>query len=59
MKDATGALKFKINNTGVGFNAEGPIAMPTITGSRASVDVMVNLLTALHNYGLIDNQTDV
>ena len=57
MKDATGAVKFKINNTGVGFNAEAPIAKPAITGSRASADAMVSLLAALVSYGLITDGT--
>ena len=55
--DNSGDKAIHINHLGVGFNNIAPIAKPTITGSKASGDALVNLLTALANYGLIIDDT--
>ena len=55
--DNSGDKAIHINHLGVGFNNIAPIAKPTITGSKASGDALVNLLTALANYGLIIDGT--
>jgi hypothetical protein len=41
----------------VGFNSAGPIAKPTVTGSRTDTAALTSLLTALANYGLITDST--
>lgn len=41
----------------VGFNGAGPIAKPTVTGSRASGAALVSLLAALASLGLITDST--
>ena len=49
----SGNKAIHINNTGIGFNNTAPIARPAINGSATSTARIQDILTALHNYGLI------
>ena len=40
-----------------GFFGAEPTPRPTITGSRSDGTALANLLTALHNMGLIEDNT--
>ena len=51
--DHTGQIKIKANGNGIGFQGAAPFAKPTINGSATSTDRIQDILTALHNYGLI------
>lgn len=51
------AQRFAWNDTGIGFYATAPIALQTVTGSRASGAALVDLLTKLANLGLIIDGT--
>jgi hypothetical protein len=50
-------MKIKANGNGIGFQGAAPFAKPTINGSATSTDRIGDILTALHNYGLINNTT--
>lgn len=51
--DSNGLL---INTSALGFFGNSPITQPTITGNPPADPVLVQLLQALHDYGLIINQ---
>jgi len=53
----SGNKAIHINNLGIGFNDTAPIAKPTINGSATSTARIQDILTALHNYGLITFNT--
>lgn len=58
LRDNGGVKRVLVNQVGIGFNAKAPITKPTVSGSRASADpIALQLLTALDNYGLINNTT--
>lgn len=44
-------------NGQVGFNNTAPVARPTVTGSRGGNAALASLLTALDDYGLINDST--
>ncbi len=49
--------RFAWNDTGIGFYATAPVALQTVTGSRATGAALVDLLTKLANLGLIIDGT--
>ena len=55
LRDVAGAVKFKINTTGVGFNGSGPIAKPSITSRRGSEAWFNQINAFLTNYGLFSD----
>jgi len=55
--DHTGQMKIKANGNGVGFQGSAPFGKPTISGTRGSDPTYALLLTALANYGLINDNT--
>lgn len=52
-----GTKLFESNDTGFAFNANSPIAKPSITGSRGLNLALGILLTALDNLGIVDDNT--
>ena len=55
--DHNGQMKIKANGNGIGFQGSAPFTKPTISGTRGSDPTYALLLTALHNYGLINDNT--
>jgi hypothetical protein len=53
--DDQSQMRIKANRNGIGFQGASPFAKPTISGSATSTDRIGDILTALHNYGLINN----
>jgi hypothetical protein len=52
-----GTVRFKVNDTGMGFFAATPVAKPTVTGSKGGNAALGSLLTALANLGLVTDST--
>lgn len=57
LRDGGGAIKVKVNTTGIGFFATTPAAKPNITGSRGGNAALASFLTGLATLGLITDST--
>lgn len=49
--------RFRANDTGIGFFGQGPVARPSVTGSKGGNAALASLLTALNALGIISDST--